>query len=92
MELDGEPEDTHGYQPSGFLNPLTLPEAKGYPSPRVPNLYGMVTHMGIIYPPVFTPDNNQSMCTSLTKDLLLMVRTNTNKFVLDSGVDTSKIQ
>ena len=32
MELDEEPEDTHGYQPSGFLNLLTLPEAKGYPS------------------------------------------------------------
>ena len=47
MELDEEPEDTHGYQPSGFLNPLTLPEAKGYPSSRFPNLYGMVTHMGI---------------------------------------------
>ena len=24
MELDEEPEDTHGYQPSGFLNQLTL--------------------------------------------------------------------
>ena len=65
MELDDEPEDTHGYQPSGFLNPLTLPEAKGYPSSRFPNLYGMVTHMGIIYPPGFTPDNT---CTSRSPD------------------------
>ena len=57
MELDEEQEDTHGYQPSGFLNPLTLPEAKGYPSSRFPNLYGMVTHMGIRNPPGFTPGN-----------------------------------
>ena len=45
MKLDEEPEDTHRYQPSGFINPLTLPEAKGYPSSRFPNLYGMVTDL-----------------------------------------------
>ena len=68
MELDEEPEDTHGYQPSGFLNPLTLPEANGYPSSRFPNLYGIVTHMGIINPPGFTRGNFQSMCTSRSPD------------------------
>ena len=68
MELDEEPEDTHGYQPSGFLNPLTLPEAKGYPSSRCPNLYGMVTHIGIRNPPGFTPGNSQSMCTTRSPD------------------------
>ena len=26
MKLDEEPEDTHGFPPSGFLNPLALPE------------------------------------------------------------------
>ena len=65
MELDEEPEDTHGYQPSGFLNPLTLPEAKGYPSSRFPNLHGMVTHIGIRNPTGFTPGNSQSMCSAL---------------------------
>ena len=67
MELDEKPEDTHGCQPSGFLNPLTLPEAKGYLSSRVPNLDGMVTHMGIRNPPGFTP-GNQSMCTTRSPD------------------------
>ena len=68
MELDEEPEDTHGYQPSGFLYPLTLPEVKGYPSSRFPNLYGMVTHIGIRNPPGFTPGNSQSMCTTRSPD------------------------
>ena len=57
-----------GYQPSGFLNPLTLPEAKGYPYSGFPNLYGMVTHMGILNPPGFTPGNFQSMCTTRSPD------------------------
>ena len=48
MELDEEPEDAHGHQPSGFLNSMTLPKAKGYPSYRFPNLYGMVTHIEIL--------------------------------------------
>ena len=67
MELDDEPEDTHMYPPSGFLNPLTLPEAKGYPYSRFPNLYGMATHMGILNPPGFTQGNFQSTCTSTTR-------------------------
>ena len=68
MELDEEPEDTHRYQPSGFLNPLTLQEAKGYPSSRFPNLYGMATHMGIRNSPGFTPGNLQSTCTTRSPD------------------------
>ena len=69
MELDEEPEDTHRYQPSGFLNPLTVPEeAKGYPFSRFPNLYGMVTHMGIRNPPRFTPGNFQNTCTTRSPD------------------------
>ena len=68
MELDEAPEDTHRYQRSGLLNPLTLPEAKGYPFSIFPNLYGMVTHMGIINPPGFTPGNCQSTCTTQSPD------------------------
>ena len=68
MELDEELEDTDGYQPTGFLNPLTVPETKGYPSSRFPNLYGMVTHMGIRNPPRFTPGNFQSTCTTRSPD------------------------
>ena len=68
MGLDEEPEDTQRYQPSGFLNPLTLPEVKGYPSSRFPNLYGMVTHIGIRNHPGFTPGNYQSMCTTRSPD------------------------
>ena len=68
MALDEEPEDTHGYQPSGFLNPLTLLEAKGYPSSRLPNLYGMATHMGIRNPPGFTLGNFQSTSTTRSPD------------------------
>ena len=44
MELDEELEDTHRYPPSGFLNPLALPEPKGNPFSCFPNLHGMVTH------------------------------------------------
>ena len=60
-----------GWEAGGYprvLNPLTLPEAKGSPSSRFPNLYGMVTHMGIRNPPGFTPGNFQSTCTTQSPD------------------------
>ena len=55
MELDEEPEDTHQYPASGFLNPLVLSEPKGNPSSSFPNLPGIVTHLGIRPPPGIPP-------------------------------------
>ena len=47
---------------------LTLPDTKGYPSSRFPNLYGLVTHMGIRNPTGFTPGNVQGACTTRSPD------------------------
>ena len=55
MELDDEPEVTHGYPPSGFLNPLALPDPRGNPSSSLTHLPGMVPIGEYRPPPGFPP-------------------------------------